>query len=179
MARISLTSRPLDLVYFCFFLTHIPASLVLDFQMLYPASYIPSFLPKLQNLYIEFSGDPLIAGAARGDLNGELVWLWCFAWLEMLFQFPTFFLGIRGLWNNSRSIYVLILAYGASTATTTLPCIFFVLRESAAGNITAAQLLILLSSYIPFFVIPLIMAIDMGFRIHNIIAAGEAKQKHE
>ncbi|KIK63554.1 hypothetical protein GYMLUDRAFT_133462, partial [Collybiopsis luxurians FD-317 M1] len=162
-----LTSRPLDLIYFCFFLSHIPASLLLDFQLLYPAEYVPTFLLSLRNWYIEFSADPLISGAARGATQDELVWFGCFAWLELLFQFPTFILGIRGLWNDSRSIYVLILAYGASTATTTLPCILHILKEKS--QVTDAQLLILLSSYIPFFLIPLMMAVDMGFRVYGII----------
>ncbi|KAE9392417.1 hypothetical protein BT96DRAFT_830607 [Gymnopus androsaceus JB14] len=177
MSRVPLIARPMDLIYFCFFISHIPASLLLDFQMLYPSALVPSFLLELQNWYITFSADPLISGAVRGELLGELFWLKCFVWLELLFQFPTFFLGIRGLWNGSRSIYVLILAYGASTATTTLPCIFYILKENA--KITSEQQLILLSSYIPFFLIPLMMAVDMGFRLYNIVASSDVKQKAE
>ncbi|KAJ4474064.1 transmembrane protein 6/97 [Lentinula edodes] len=175
MVRASLTSRPLDFLYFCFFLIHIPASLLLDFQILYPSAYLPTFLLALRQWYITFSADPLISAAARGDISGELVWFGCFAWLELLFQFPTFFLGMRGLWNGSHSIYVLILAYGASTATTTLPCIFYILKEHS--RMTAVQQIILLSSYIPFFIIPLMMAVDMGFRVYKIIRSTEVKQK--
>ncbi|KAF5391811.1 hypothetical protein D9757_001850 [Collybiopsis confluens] len=174
-AAVPLTSRPLDFVYFCFFLSHIPASLLLDFQILYPAQYVPSFLLDLRNWYIQFSADPLISGAARGA--GELVWFRCFAWLELLFQFPVFLLGMKGLWNNSRSIYVLLLAYGASTATTTLPCILYILKEKS--QVTEAQLLILLSSYIPFFLIPLTMAVDMTFRVHSKMLSSNGKAKAE
>ncbi|KAE9385932.1 hypothetical protein BT96DRAFT_960672 [Gymnopus androsaceus JB14] len=154
MSRIPLTARPMDLIYFCFFISHIPASLLLDFQMLYPSALVPSFLSELQNWYIKFSADPLISGAVRGELLGELFWLKC-----------------------SRSIYVLILAYGASTATTTLPCIFYILKENA--KITSEQQLILLSSYIPFFLIPLMMAVDMVFRLYSIVASSDVKQKAE
>ncbi|KAJ3783662.1 transmembrane protein 6/97 [Lentinula aff. detonsa] len=172
---VSLTSRPLDLLYFCFFLIHIPASLLLDFQILYPSAYVPSFLLALRQWYIDFSADPLITGAVRGEINGNLSWLGCFAWLELLFQCPTFLLGIRGLWRGSHSIYVLLMAYGASTATTTLPCIFYILKEHS--NMTTSQQLILLSSYIPFFVVPLLMAIDMGLRLYSIVLSADSKQK--
>ncbi|KAJ4496415.1 transmembrane protein 6/97 [Lentinula edodes] len=157
MVRASLTSRPLDFLYFCFFLIHIPASLLLDFQILYPSAYLPTFLLALRQC-------------------GELVWFGCFAWLELLFQFPTFFLEceVYGM-VRSHSIYVLILAYGASTATTTLPCIFYILKEHS--RMTAVQQIILLSSYIPFFIIPLMMAVDMGFRVYKIIRSTEVKQK--
>ncbi|KAJ4469863.1 transmembrane protein 6/97 [Lentinula aciculospora] len=178
MARVPLTSRPLDLVYFYFFLNHIPASILLDFQKFYPAAYVPSLLLRIRQWWIDISADPLLMAAARGDnlLHGELVWFGCFAWLELLFQFPIFILGMKGLWNGSRSIYILLLAYGASTATTVLPCIFYFFQEH---NMTATQRLILLSSYVPFFLVPLVMAIDMGSRVYNIVASAEMKGKTE
>ncbi|KAJ3799849.1 transmembrane protein 6/97 [Lentinula aff. detonsa] len=179
MARVPLTSRPLDFVYFCFFLNHIPASILLDFQKFYPAAYVPSSIVGIRQWWIDISADPLVAAAARGDnlLHGELVWFGCFAWLELLFQFPVFILGMRGLWNGSRSIYVLMLAYGASTATTVLPCIVYFLQEHP--NMTPAHRLMLLSSYVPFLLVPLMMTVDMGFRVYNIVASAEVKAKTE
>lgn len=82
---------------------------------------------------------------------------------------------------DSRAIYVLILLYGASTATTTLPCVAVIFQtpdttaSTIAQNIasvTSAQRLLLLSSYIPFLLIPLIMAVDMAFRVLNLVEAG-------
>ena len=82
---------------------------------------------------------------------------------------------------DSRAIYVLILLYGASTATTTLPCVAVIFQtpETTASTIaqniasvTSAQRLLLLSSYIPFLLIPLIMAVDMAFRVLNLVEAG-------
>lgn len=69
--------------------------------------------------------------------------------------------------SDKQSIYVLLTIYGASTATTTLPCITYFLH--AADKITPAQLLMLLSSYVPFFLVPLVMAIDMGLRVNQLI----------
>jgi len=80
------------------------------------------------------------------------------------------------LYIGSKSIYALLLAYAASTATTTLPCVFFILKSAA--QVSSAQQAMLLSSYIPFFLIPFGMAVDMAIRLHKIVAsAGELKEK--
>ncbi|THG95753.1 hypothetical protein EW026_g5957 [Hermanssonia centrifuga] len=147
------------------------------------------------------SKDPLIGGAVGYFGQPEnYVWFKSFLVLEAIFQLPVFFLGMRGLLKGnerftsilgincrakrdtgSRSIYVLILIYGASTTTTTLPCLAVVLAtpltnaETIAANlisITSTQRLLLLSSYVPFFLIPLLMTADMAFRILDIMKAG-------
>lgn len=71
-----------------------------------------------------------------------------------------------------------MLIYAASTTTTTLPCLAVVLAtpptspETLAANvisITFKQRILLLSSYIPFFLIPLVMTVDMAFRVLQFI----------
>ncbi|KAH7914599.1 transmembrane protein 6/97 [Hygrophoropsis aurantiaca] len=176
----SLTSRPLDLLYFVFFLTHIPATLLLDLQSLYPTAMIPSFIRMLPKLYTDMSSDPLVAGAMGylgEDAMLHLVWFKTFVVVEMIFQLPTFILGLWGLWTGSRSIYVLMLIYGASTATTTLPCLSVLLATPVSSypievhSITPDQRLLLLSSYVPYFLIPLGMTVDMAFRISKLVKA--------
>ena len=87
---------------------------------------------------------------------------------------------------GSRSIYVLLLIYGASTATTTLPCITVVLSTPitsaetiAAGiaSITVQQRLLLLTSYFPFFLIPLVIPVDMAYRILSLVRDAERASK--
>ncbi|KIJ59216.1 hypothetical protein HYDPIDRAFT_181441 [Hydnomerulius pinastri MD-312] len=184
MPRTPLTSRPLDLIYFTFFLIHLPASLLLDCQALYPSWLIPGFISTLPKLYTEFSADPLINGAMgyAGD-SSQFVWFKSFLAVEACFQIPVFVLGMRGLWKDSRSIYVLMLVYAASTATTTLPCLAVLLatpitsaQTIAAGiqSITSSQRLMLLSSYIPFFLLPLFMTVDMALRIVKLVQVGVA-----
>ncbi|KIM90546.1 hypothetical protein PILCRDRAFT_812299 [Piloderma croceum F 1598] len=188
----SLTSRPLDLLYFTFFLSHIPASLLLDFQALYPSSLLPGFISSLPRLYFQMSNDPLIGGAMGYLSNSkELGWLKSFMILELVFQFPVFFLGLQGLWNDSRSIYPLLLIYAASTTTTTLPCLSLIFATPLTSpstiakgivSITTAQRYLLLSSYIPFFLVPLLMTLDMAIRVAKLVRLGiksedEAKRK--
>ncbi|KIK99355.1 hypothetical protein PAXRUDRAFT_822835 [Paxillus rubicundulus Ve08.2h10] len=183
-ARIPLSSRPLDLIYFTFFVIHLPASLLLDCQAVYPSWLVPSFITVLPKMYTQFSADPLINGAMgyAGD-SSNFIWFKSFLALEAFFQVPVFVLGIRGLWKDSRSIYVLLLVYAASTATTTLPCLAVLLatpitsaQTIAAGipSVTSFQRLLLLSSYVPFFLLPLFMTVDMALRVIKLVHAGAA-----
>ncbi|KAF9047201.1 hypothetical protein BDZ89DRAFT_1058252 [Hymenopellis radicata] len=142
--RVPLTSRPLDLVYFTFFLWHLVASFAVDFQALfYPHTWLPS-----------------LPSAMRKENN--LTWFICFLAIEFLFQLPVFVLGMIALWKDSKSIYVLLLVYASSTVTTTLPCLVHIVQHDALSTV---QRTIILSGYVPFSLVPLGMAVDMGYRI--------------
>ncbi|KAF8201126.1 transmembrane protein 6/97 [Mycena galopus ATCC 62051] len=189
MAPNPLTSRPLDLVYFGFFVTHIFLSLCVDFQALYPSALVPGSLHTLLQWYIDTSNDPFMKSMFSG--NDPLIWFKSFLVLELLFQFPTFFIAARGLLNDSKKIYVLILVYGASTATTAWPCVLTILSipepspaalASGIATLTFDQRVMLLASYVPFCLLPLLMTVDMAFRLHGIVrdalsARGAVKRK--
>ena len=83
--------------------------------------------------------------------------------------------------SDSRGIYGLLVLYGASTCTTTFACVAAVLGTpitSAATvaqkvvSITPAQRAMLLSSYVPFFIIPLVLAVDMALRLQKLASVG-------
>jgi len=93
-----------------------------------------------------------------------------------LFQVPTFVLGIRGLLKNSPKIYPLLCLYGASTATTTLPCLLHVTKAFYDEALTTFQYGILVSGYIPFLLIPLCMAVDMASRLYKIASLTSSGQ---
>ncbi|KIP07059.1 hypothetical protein PHLGIDRAFT_30164 [Phlebiopsis gigantea 11061_1 CR5-6] len=178
----TITQRPLDFVYFCFFLMHVPATLLVDLQALYPVSMTPKFIAALPEFYVKMSQDPLVGGAMGYFGRPEnYVWFKSFLSLELVFQLPVFVLAMRGLLNGSKKIYLLMLIYAASTTTTTLPCLAVVLAtpltspETLAAkmiSVTYEQRLLLLSSYVPFFLIPLTMTVDMAFRILRLIQKG-------
>ncbi|KDR80626.1 hypothetical protein GALMADRAFT_240968 [Galerina marginata CBS 339.88] len=188
-AQLPLTARPLDLLYFLFFAMHLPASLIIDLQYIYPPQLVPGFLRGLLDMYIDMSRDPLIGGVhgAFGD-SGHLMWFKTFLVLEAVFQIPVFVLGLRGLYKGSQSIYPLLVLYGASSATTTLACITAVLQtpeltdialSRGVAAVTSQQRLMLLSSYVPFFLVPLIMAADMAFRVSTLVRKGIKMEEEE
>ena len=86
---------------------------------------------------------------------------------------------------GSTSIYVLLLIYAASTATTTIPCLAVILSTPVSPtplsgiSVTAEQRLLLLSSYIPFCLVPLVMTFDMASRVQKLIGAGGDAQKEK
>ncbi|TFK39887.1 transmembrane protein 6/97 [Crucibulum laeve] len=184
---VPLTARPLDFLYFLFFAIHIPASLLIDLQYLYPSWLVPNFIRNLLMFYVKMSNDPLIGGLAGyfGN-NSHLIWLKSYITLEAIFQFPVFILGMLGLYKGSRSIYVLLLVYAASTATTALPCVMYLLQVPHATpdsigkgivSLSFEQRLLLLSSYIPFFLIPLLMTVDMAMRVLKLVKKGTAAEE--
>ncbi|KAH9044450.1 transmembrane protein 6/97 [Lactarius pseudohatsudake] len=180
--RTPLTSRPIDLFYFIFFLVHIPATLLIDCQAIWPKHLIPESLQLLPPWYVGMSGDFLIGGAMGILGNGSgLAWFKSFLYLEALFQLPVFVIGAYGLWKDSRGIYGLLVLYGASTCTTTYACVAAILdtpTTSAATiaqsvvSITPAHRVMLLSSYVPFFLIPLFLAVDMAVRLQKLASVG-------
>ena len=151
-------------------------------QAVYPQHLIPRVLRDASEWYIAFSGDPLINGAFHGgpDFNWFRAFLYLEAYVEhdvipiviweltlvsRLFQLPVFFFVTRALWVGPpklQTYYPLMLAYSASSCTTTFGCIA-VLWSSTSP--TPFQMSLLLGSYIPFFLVPFGMAIDMTLRL--------------
>ena len=86
---------------------------------------------------------------------------------------------------GSTSIYVLLLIYAASTATTTIPCLAVILSTPVSPtplsgiSVTAEQRLLLLSSYIPFCLVPLVMTFDMASRVQKLIGGSGADTQKE
>lgn len=49
--------------------------------------------------------------------------------------------------------------------------------KTVALTLTAEQRLLLLSSYIPFFLVPLVMTVDMASRVQSLVAASTVPPK--
>jgi hypothetical protein len=95
----------MDLLYFIFFIWHIPISLCVDFQSIYPPSimlYLASTpLPAFIDWYMRWSRDPIIIGASNGGWEWD--WIRGFMWVEAVFQMPCWIIGAWALWRG-RSI---------------------------------------------------------------------------
>ncbi|ORX39019.1 transmembrane protein 6/97 [Kockovaella imperatae] len=167
--------RSLDRIWFYFFVMHIPISLAVDFQALYPPSWIVNTpLPAFIKWYMGWSRDPVILGA----LGGSPLWHWmkAFFWLEAVFQLPCWILGAWGMWTNDKRVYPLLLAYGASTATTLLPTLQALFTVPSTPPLSTLELANLLGCYVPYLLIPLGIAMDMSIRLHRIIAHSQARK---
>ena len=56
----SVFTRPLDLIYFVYFATHIPIALLIDFQVFYPPSWVPQPLRNVLHDFVVKYKDPFM-----------------------------------------------------------------------------------------------------------------------
>lgn len=189
MAVRPVLSRPADLAYVVFFAMHLVATLLIDGQDLYPA-LVPAFLRRVRSEYIAQSGDPVLPHA----FTPAFAWFTSLVWIEVLFQVPVFVLGIwalvRGASNavtpplcpprspqltlacaDDRRFYPLLIIYGTEGCVSTLQCVWMVLFGPARSSLTTQQLGMLLSSYLPFCILPGVLAIDLGLRTAKLLSS--------
>ncbi|RPD52644.1 hypothetical protein L226DRAFT_569957 [Lentinus tigrinus ALCF2SS1-7] len=86
--------------------------------------------------------------------------------------------------TSTKSIYPLLVIWGASTATTVYTAIGDIIGTPIADTpangplavaITAAQRRILILAHFPYLVIPLVISIDMAYRLH-VLASGSTRK---
>merc|ERR1712188_299163 len=104
-----LSQRPVD-VFFFFFVTHIPTSLLVDAQCALPSTWFPKHATQLLEFHLETFNDPLM-GTCPG-------WLQLVIWCEILLQVPFFFAAIYAFIHGCKWIRVPAIMYGVHTCTT-------------------------------------------------------------
>jgi len=164
-----------DRFYLGFFLLHAICTVCIDFLPLLPKPLQLNILKGLLDFYLENTSDPLMLGARSQDPN--YLWFRWFLLHEGLFFLPCFILGIRGLLKGTASVYPLLLAYAAAASTTTSTCCVVLVFGHHQVPLTSTQLMLLLSSYGPFFFIPAVMLVDMYRRVHRLIGLDSSKLK--
>ncbi len=106
--------------------------------------------------------------------------------LEAVFQVPIFFVGAYCLYHDIKAIYPWLLIYGVSSVTTQLPCFQYFLTwnglttTTAATRISNQQMLVLMQSYVPFFLAPLGLVVDMALRLsraQRVTTAVDSRKK--
>ncbi|KAI8081326.1 transmembrane protein 6/97 [Halteromyces radiatus] len=164
MANTSLLKRPLDLVYFIYFFTHIPVTLLIDFQTFYPTELVPGFLKDTRNIFIQDYKDPFLAS------EPPHYWFLSFLYSELFFQFVFFFIACHGLWKDSLHCRLGLCIYGSHVATTVFASLFEVLFNPA-HVLTTNERYTLACFYLPYFILPVIMLIDSYLRISPILSS--------
>ncbi|KAI9472249.1 MAG: transmembrane protein 6/97 [Benjaminiella poitrasii] len=154
----SIFSRPLDLIYFIYFATHIPVTLAIDFQVFYPPSWVPQIFKDALDFYVLTYKDPFM-GSAK-----PVYWYLSFIVCELLVQLPFFFIACVGL----------IKVYGSHVATTVLPSILEVLLNPDL-KLNQTERFILCGFYAPYFILPAIMLIDSFIRVNKYMKADKTK----
>ena len=138
-------------LYLGYFISHIPITLCVDMQALF-GQYYPEPLRNLFAWYSSTYHDVLMAPPSP-------IWLQSFITCEVFLQLPFFFYATRALWNRDNSIRVPMIIYGTHVATTVLPILAELLHSP---ELTASEVMILLSFYVPYLLIPLALVYDFS-----------------
>ncbi|KAI9275928.1 transmembrane protein 6/97 [Phascolomyces articulosus] len=167
-----LFSRPLDLVYFIYFLTHIPITLCIDLQGFYPADQIPQVLKDAVAFYVNTYKDPFMGATT------PIHWFEGVTLCELFLQLPFFFVALYGLYNDSIHVRVGLMVYASHVATTMVP-IFAELFFNPGFGLSESEIWTLFGFYVPYLIIPLTILIDSYIRVSKAISGASAHIKTE
>jgi EXPERA (EXPanded EBP superfamily) len=137
-------------VFLIYFITHIPITLVVDFQIIFGQWY-PASLQSVITFYLQTYRDPLI--------EDKPVWFQSFIVCEAIYQMPFFFVAVYALWFKKNWIRVPGVFYGAHVATT----VWAILAEFLfSPRIDNNQKATLIGFYAPYFVVPLAFSLILA-----------------
>ncbi|KAH7258413.1 hypothetical protein FSOLCH5_007371 [Fusarium solani] len=157
-----------DWVYLAIISVQLFGMFVLDFTPLYPDSLYgnPSapfhFLTIIRDTYLTVSGDPFFGDKFVGD------WFHGFLWLELLVQCPLAIYIVFQLSSKSPSsgpAELAGLAFGCLTGMGTVACVSELIPMGPELVSEEHKTNLLYGTYLPFLIIPGVMAVDMYTRL--------------
>ncbi|KAI8094889.1 transmembrane protein 6/97 [Gilbertella persicaria] len=166
----TLLSRPLDLVYFIYFSSHILATCCIDSQAFLPSEWYPQVLKDLLSFYVHTYKDPF--------MGNPDYWFKSFVVCELVFQLPFFVYACIGLLKNTQHLRFPLAIYGAHVATTVLPLLAEVLLNPE-HKLNWTEKVILCGFYGPYFALPCIMLIDSFIRVNTTLKAAYHHHHHQ
>ncbi|KAJ3110030.1 Transmembrane protein 97 [Phlyctochytrium bullatum] len=147
------SQRPLDALFFFYFVIHIPITLLIDIQPFLPQDWYPLAVKDALKMHVDLAGDFL--------MGKPPTWFASIIACEGLIQFPFFFYAAYGLWKDSPAIRLPSVAYSAHVLTTMVPIVASFLFS---GDLqTPQQRAVSMSIYGPWVVIPLLYFYQMTF----------------
>ncbi|NXN99784.1 SGMR2 protein, partial [Rhinopomastus cyanomelas] len=142
-----------------YFLSHIPVTALIDLQALLPAGFHPAALTELLRWYAATFKDPMMLQPPA--------WFRAFVYCEAFLQLPFFpvaaYAFVKG---GCRWIRTSAIIYSTHTATTLVAILAHILfhdfsKSEHAGPQTQHERLVLLSIYLPYLLIPLLILYTM------------------
>ncbi|XP_053313133.1 sigma intracellular receptor 2 [Spea bombifrons] len=154
-------TRLLEWIFFFYFLSHIPITLLVDLQAVLPASLYPQGLLDVMKWYTVTFKDHLMMNPPA--------WFMSFVFCEAVVQLPFFPVAAYAFYKGGcRWIRIPAIVYSAHVATTVVAIIAHVLfgdfaRYNGVDPPNQKERLTLVSIYAPYLVIPLLILITMLF----------------
>ncbi|KAF4974796.1 hypothetical protein FZEAL_8350 [Fusarium zealandicum] len=169
-----------DWVYLVIISLQLVGMLVLDFTAFYPKSlYEPPsaplhFLIIIRDQYLANSGDPFFGGTFEGH------WFHGFLYIELLFQFPLAVYLVSQLASKKPSsgpTELAGLAFGCLTAMGSVACACELWQMGPELVKEEHKASLFYGTYLPFVVIPAVLAVDMYARLLPRVRANDAQSK--
>jgi hypothetical protein len=101
-----LMERPVDWILFWYFACHIPITLFIDLQPIYPEWFIPKFFADVSASYIEILEDPFM-----DTTKPVKYWFQSFLFCEAFIQLPFFFFATYGVLKSKYLSSVVLEAH--------------------------------------------------------------------
>ncbi|XP_075024331.1 sigma intracellular receptor 2 [Calonectris borealis] len=147
-----------------YFLSHIPITLLVDLPALLPAGLRPRGLTELLQWYAATFRDPMMLQPPE--------WFKAFIYCEAFFQMPFFPVAVYAfLKGGCKWIRTPAIIYSTHVATTLFAILAHILfhdfsKSENLGPQTQRERLILLSIYVPYLLIPLLILFTMLYNPH-------------
>jgi hypothetical protein len=135
----------LRIVLLVFWVTHIPATLLVDSQAVLPARLVPSFAADLLAWHVRRTGDPVMTAPFQPWFRALVIG-------ELLFQLPFFFVAVYAFAYRRNWVRIPALVYGVHTATTLLPILSEIWHSPKVPSTEARMQL--LAMYAPYGILP-------------------------
>ncbi|CAM9725123.1 unnamed protein product [Bubo scandiacus] len=147
-----------------YFLSHIPVTLLVDLPLLLPDGLRPRGLTELLEWYTATFRDPLMLQPPA--------WFKAFMYCEAVLQLPFFPVAVYAfLKGGCRWIRTPAIIYSTHAATTLFAILAHILfhdfsQSEQLGPRTQRERLALLSVYVPYLLIPLLILVTMLYHPH-------------
>ncbi|OCT93857.1 sigma intracellular receptor 2 [Xenopus laevis] len=154
-------SRLLEWIFFFYFFSHIPITLLVDLQAVLPPSLYPRELLDLMKWYTVTFKDHLMANPPA--------WFKSFVYCEAVLQLPFFPVAAYAFFKGGcKWIRIPAIVYSAHVATTVIPIIAHVIfgdfpKSDAIAPLTQKDRLTLVAIYAPYLVVPVLLLLTMLF----------------
>ncbi|NWQ83530.1 SGMR2 protein, partial [Columbina picui] len=158
-AAMAAAPRWRERLFALYFLSHVPVTLLIDLQPLLPPGILPPALAELLRWYTGAFRDPLMLQPPE--------WFKAFIYCEAFLQLPFFpVAGYAFLKGGCKWIRTPAIIYSTHVATTLFPILAHILfhdfsQSEHSGPQTQRERLTLLSIYLPYLLIPLLILYTM------------------
>ncbi|KAJ3297044.1 Transmembrane protein 97 [Rhizoclosmatium sp. JEL0117] len=153
--RRPLSSRPGDIAMLIFFILHIPISLFIDAQIIWPSLPYPELALNANADYIRDTNDFL--------LIERKPWFLSLVWCEFIIQLPFYLYLIWALVRDSKYVRTAGIIYGTHTCTCLVPILYEMIFTDN-GIQTFGQKAVTVAIYSIWFVMPFAILVACIFR---------------